>query len=511
MDVLYFFIGLALGACLAFLLARWLAKNMQVSRKQFEALQSQNQELEKLLAAKLSKEEVQAGYVPKALHELIESRLKDAEWENRQAQDELLRLTRESEKKVPRSEMDEKDRIIIELSTQLATWQQKEIELKIQSATLQQKMEELHLFSQEKFKSLASEVLEEKKKNFVDENRKELHTILDPFKTNLDLFSKKVEDTRKEDIADLTNLKKEIDLLQKLNVQLSDDAKSLATALRSEVKMQGNWGEDRLNMILEQEGLQRYIDYSREEVFQDTTADKNRRPDFIVKLPNDKHIVIDSKVSLTAYVNYFNEPDGREKNEFLKQHIRSVLDHIDTLADKNYQSLQGLNSPDYVFLFMPVESALTLAMNQHAEIFNHALRKNIVLITPTTLIATLKIIKIIWQKENQVKNVEEIFQQCGLLYDKFVAFLQEMERVDGALLAAAKAHQNAMDHLKSGTRKSNTILGRFEKIRNLEAKTTRQIPGKLLKELDLLPDDDGASEAQERPEESVAPKLGGGA
>ena len=309
-------------------------------------------------------------------------------------------------------------------------------------------------------------------------------------KNNLQEFKTKIENTRKEDIQDITSLKKEIESLHKLNNQLSDDAKNLATALKSEVKMQGNWGEDRLNMILEVEGLQKYIDYSREEMYKDEEQEKNRKPDFILKLPNNKNIIIDSKVSLTAYVNYFNATSTDEKMKHLHHHIKSVKDHIENLADKNYQSLAGLQTPDYVFLFMPIESALTLALNQSPDIFNQALKRKIVLITPTTLVATLKVVKIIWQQENQVKNVEEIFRQCGELYNKFVSFLEEMDKVENALSAANKAHRDAMYSLKDGTKKGNTIIGRFETIKKLEAKTNKEIPEKYLREIDLLPDED---------------------
>ena len=355
--------------------------------------------------------------------------------------------------------------------------------------TFKEELENLHKRSQEQFKNIATEVLEDKKKTFVDENKKELNTILDPFKTNLKDFKDKVEATRKEDIQDLTSLKKEIESLQKLNTQLSDDAKNLATALKSEVKMQGSWGEDRLNMILEVEGLQRYIDYNREEKYRDDEQEKDRKPDFILRLPNGKSIIIDSKVSLTAYVNYFNAPTAEEKVQYLKQHLDSVTSHINLLADKNYQSLAGLTTPDYVFLFMPIESALTLAMNQNPEIFNNALKRKIVLITPTTLVATLKVVKILWQKENQVKNVEEIFRQCGELYNKFVSFLEDMDKVEVALTSETKAHRDAMNGLKDGTSKGRTIIGRFETIKKLEAKTNKNIPDKHLKEIELLPDD----------------------
>src|SRR5690606_9039494 len=162
------------------------------------------------------------------------------------------------------------------------------------------------------------------------------------------------------------------------------------------------------------------------------------------------------------------------KAQYLRQHIKSLTDHIDSLADKNYQALAGINSPDYVFMFVPIEPAVTLALNERPDLFNRALSKKIVIITPTTFVATLKVIKIIWQKENQVKNVQEIFKQCGLLYDKFVLFLEQMIAIGKNLDNATHAYKDAMDRLKDGARKGDTILGRFETIKKLEAKTTKQ-------------------------------------
>jgi DNA recombination protein RmuC len=348
----------------------------------------------------------------------------------------------------------------------------------------------LHVRSQDQFKNIATEVLEVKKKTFVEENKRELNNILDPLKLNLKEFKDKVEATRKEDIQDITSLKKEIDILQKLNLQLSDDANNLASALKTDVKMQGSWGEDRLNMILESEGLQKYIDYTREEAYRDDEIEKNRKPDYILNLPNGKCLIIDSKVSMKAYTDYFNASTVEEKTDLLKQHLRSVTDHITSLANKNYQSLAGLITPDYVFMFMPVESALTLALNQNSDIFNLALKKKIVLISPTTLVATLKVVKILWQKENQVKNVEEIFRQCGELYNKFASFVEEMDKIESALSNATKAHKEAMDSLKNGSSKGRTIIGRFEAIKKLEAKTSKSISERHLRDIEILPDDD---------------------
>lgn len=321
-------------------------------------------------------------------------------------------------------------------------------------------------------------------------NKAEMDNILNPLKLDINAFKKTIDDTRKEDIKDLTSLKKEIESLSKLNTQLSDDAQNLANALKADVKVQGNWGEDRLNLILETEGLQKYIDYSSQGSYRDEEQNVSRKPDFILNLPDGKHIVIDSKVSLTAYVNYFNAADTEEKAEYLKLHLKSLMDHIDNLADKNYQSLTGLNTPDYVFLFMPIEGALTLALNSNQDIFNRALKRKIVIITPTTLVATLKIIKIIWSKENQVKNVEEIFKQCGLLHDKFVMFIEEVEKIGSNLDTAKKSFKESMDRLTDGARKGDTIIGRFEKIKELGAKTNKSIPDKYITQIEMLPDNE---------------------
>jgi DNA recombination protein RmuC len=340
-------------------------ENLDTEKKSNEANLAAVIRLTEESGNKISKAEVERNFVAREGFEFVKSKLTNAE-----------------------SEILTRDQTILRLSNELMEFQQKEQHLNQMLTTFKDELQALHLRSQVEFKNLANEVLDEKKKNFVDENKKELNTILSPFKSDLNTFKEKVEATRKEDIADLTSLKDEIKSLQQLNYQLSDDAKNLASALKSEVKMQGNWGEDRLNMIFEVEGLQKYIDYTREEIYRDDEQERNRKPDFILKLPNGKHIIIDSKVSLTAYVNYFNAPTADEKFEHLKQHLKSITEHVNSLADKNYQSLTGLSTPDYVFMFMPVESALTLALNQNPEIFNNALKRKIILITPTTLVVS---------------------------------------------------------------------------------------------------------------------------
>ena len=519
--ILYLLAGFVVGASAGYYLFKSMLQKHYIVKKDFENLCQQFTELQVDHAKRISKEELNQQYVSKALYTSVHENLTAAKTELVKKQEDaaaqqetIVRLTAESEQKLAKAEIEknyvpkesfdiinrklhsaetsltEKEQTILALHTRLTELEQKEEHLNEKLILFKTEIESLHTLSKEQFRNLATDIMKEKKAEFVQENKKELSFVIDPFKNDLKAFKEKVEATRKEDIHDLTSLKKELELLQQLNTQLSDDAKNLTSALRSEVKMQGNWGEDRLNMILEAEGLQKYIDYTREEIRRDSDAEINRRPDFILNLPNGKHLIIDSKVSLTAYVNYFNASDPEEKKTYLKQHLRSVNDHIEKLADKTYQSLAGLTTPDYVFMFMPVEPALTLAINQSPEVINNALKRKIVLITPTTLIATLKVVKIIWQKENQVKNVEGIFKQCGALYDKFVGFAEDMLKIKAKLKDTSDTYDDAMNKLKDGKKRGDTIIGRLEKIKQLEATTSKPMPQALLTEIEVLEEED---------------------
>jgi len=459
--------GLIIGGLIGRYLTRLIIQKDYVLKEEFENAKSETLRLSIELASRMSKDEIISGYVAKETFDIIKNRLKESE-----------------------DKLNAKEEVIIGLHNKLIELQKGEEHLKEKLSTFKTEIESLHILSKSQFENLATEILEKKEKIFVDTNKAEMDNILNPLKKDITDFKKTIDDTRKEDIKDLTSLKKEIESLHKLNSQLSDDAQSLANALKADVKVQGNWGEDRLNLILETEGLQKHIDFKSQGSYRDEEQDVSRKPDFILNLPNGKHLIIDSKVSLTAYVNYFNATNPEEKSEYLKLHLKSLTDHIDNLADKNYQSLAGLNTPDYVFLFMPIEGALTLALNSSQDIFNRALKRKIVIITPTTLVATLKIIKIIWNKENQVKNVEEIFKQCGLLHDKFVMFIEEFEKIGSNLDTAKKAFKESMDRLTEGARKGDTIVGRFEKIKELGAKTNKSISDKYTTQIELLPEDE---------------------
>jgi DNA recombination protein RmuC len=482
--LIYIAAGIIIGGLIVYVYLKSLHE------KHSRSLQDQITHLQKENARKFSQEEINQAYVARELYNKLTSDFNtlkseiDTKYTAKTSFDLITQKLKQTEET-----LSEKEKEILSLNTQLTQLRQKEAYANEKLAQFKNELDLLHQQSQHHFRNLANEILEEKKKNFIETNKNTLASIIDPLKTNLKEFKEKVEATRKEDIADITSLKKEIEKLHELNTQLSDDAQNLANALKSDIRIQGTWGEDRLKLILEAEGLQKYIDYKSQEGYRDE-EEILRKPDFILHLPNGKHIIIDSKVSLTAYVDYFNAIDPEEKAQYLRQHIKSLTDHIDSLADKNYQALAGINSPDYVFMFVPIEPAVTLALNERPDLFNRALSKKIVIITPTTFVATLKVIKIIWQKENQVKNVQEIFKQCGLLYDKFVLFLEQMIAIGKNLDNATHAYKDAMDRLKDGARKGDTILGRFETIKKLEAKTTKQIPAPLLEELNLLDEEE---------------------
>ncbi|GAC1707739.1 MAG: hypothetical protein NVS9B7_21520 [Flavisolibacter sp.] len=476
---------------------------------QYEALLGKCQELQLSLAVRLTREEVEKEFVSRQWFQQCKEQLSEAQESIKQKDQQIIELTSESEQKISKGELHsgyvgketynliaghyqclqvkslEENKTIIQLTAELIKLKNEKENLDQKLNNFNEELTKLQQLSKDNFKNLAHEIFLEKSRDFSQTSKESLDKVLDPFKLQLDSFQNKIEQTRKEDIHDLTSLKKEIENLHKLNGQLSEDAQKLAGALKSDVKIQGNWGEDRLAYILEAEGLTRYLDYSSQGAFKDEQQDVNRKPDYILHLPDGNHIIIDSKVSLNAYVEFFN-CTSEKKQYFLKQLVRHITDHIDILAAKNYQSLTGLNAPDFVCMFMGIEPALSLAISEQPDIIKRAMDKKIVIITPTTTMATLKMIKLLWQKENRVKNVEEIFIQCGALYDKFVRFVEEFQKIGANLDAASQSYHLSMNRLKEGQRKGDTILGKFETIKALEAKTNKNMPPQLLKEINHL-------------------------
>jgi DNA recombination protein RmuC len=388
------------------------------------------------------------------------------------------------------TEINEKTKSILELSRELEKEKAERTALNDKLITLKEEMNRLHIYFKEQFTLQADAVLEKKSATFKATNKTELDTILNPLKEKIKEFGNQINDNRKEEIKDITSLKSEIKNLSVLNNQLCEEADKLSKALKSDNKIQGNWGEDRLKMILENEGLEKHIDYTKQTLYKNDDYEKNKQPDYIIKLPDEKCLIIDSKVSLKSYVEYFNCSSTIDKISHLKKHIESVKSHIDGLSSKEYQKINGIHTTDYVLLFMPIENAYTLVLNENPEMFNYALNKKIIILTPTTLVATLKVVKLLWQKEQRVENIEKVFKLCGSLYDKFVGFANDMLEIKKRIRDADNAYDAAMNKLKDGRKRGETIIGRIENIRKLEATVKNKMPDAFLAEIELLEIDD---------------------
>lgn len=332
----------------------------------------------------------------------------------------------------------------------------------------------------EQFENLANRILDDKSRKFTDQNEKNLSNILGPLKEKIEKFETRVEKSNKESLLWNTALKTQIESLAELNKRINKEAENLTKALKGETKTQGNWGEFILQSILEKSGLVKDREYFVQESI---TSEDGRRyqPDVIVKLPDDKHIIIDAKVSLVAYERYVNEDNKEAKAVALKLHIQSIRRHMKQLSDKDYQKLEAIEGLDFVLLFIPIEPAFSLAVQNDQELFNDAYSANIVVVSPTTLIATLRTIANIWKNEHQNQNALEIARQSGNLYDKFVGFSNDLIKVGKAMDSAKGSYEDAMNKLTTG---SGNLVKRVESIKKLGAKTSKILDAKLLDRAD---------------------------
>lgn len=317
------------------------------------------------------------------------------------------------------------------------------------------------------FENIASKILKERSDEFSVSNHKNLSEILNPLKEKIQSFEKKVDETYDKELRDKISLKEEVKKLTELNTRVSEEANNLTRALKGDVKKQGNWGEVVLERVLERSGLTKGQEYEREEVIEGA-ENQILRPDVIIHLPDNKHIIIDSKVSLVAYERFISCESEDIKNNHLKEHISSLRQHIKFLSEKNYQNAQNLNTPDFVLMFLPIEACFSAAMQNDTELFAYAWERKIVIVSPTTLLATLRTIASIWKQENQTKNAQEIARLSGTLYDKFVGFAQDMERIKSNIDRANTAYDDAMKKMKTG---NGNIIRTAEKIKELGAKT----------------------------------------
>ena len=340
--------------------------------------------------------------------------------------------------------------------------------------TQKRDIDELHKKFALEFENIANKILETNSEKITTVNRKNIGEVLNPLREKIELFEKKVEDTYRQGLKDQTDLRAELKKLYELNARISEEAGNLTKALKGDVKKQGNWGEVVLERILERSGLNEGPQGFRRQ-FSDITDDGKRiQPDIVIDLPDNKHIIIDSKVSLVAYEKAVNAADEKERLQAVKEHLLSLKTHIKGLSEKHYQTARQLNSPDFVLLFIPVEASFGLAVQEDHELFSFAWDQKVVLVSPSTLLATLRTIASVWQQENQTRNAIEIARQGGALYDKFVGFVADLEKIGKNISATQNSYTDAMNKLQTG---SGNLVSRVENLRKLGAKTTKELPG----------------------------------
>lgn len=299
------------------------------------------------------------------------------------------------------------------------------------------------------FESLSQKIFDKKTAQFTEQSRQGMTSLLAPFREQLDGLKKKVEEVYVSDVRDRATLKAQITELHTLNQQMSADANALTTALRGEKKTQGNWGELVLETVLEKSGLREGEEFIREQTLNNDDG-KRYRPDVIINLPDDKHIVVDSKVSLNAYTDYVNAEDELQRDTAARRHCDAIKQHIRSLSDKSYQQLEGINSPDFVFMFMPVEPAFMLAFQLDEGLFNEAFERRIVVVTPTTLLATLRTVASIWAIERRNKSTEKLAEQAGKIYDKLAIVVDRMESLGKQLGTVQNTYDDTWKALKGG-------------------------------------------------------------
>ena len=343
-------------------------------------------------------------------------------------------------------------------------------------AEQKKEFEELNKRFNTEFENLANKILDEKSKKFTDQNKENIELILNPLRERIKDFEKKVDEKYDNEQKERASLKGEIKTLHELNKQISLEAHNLTTALKGDSKKQGNWGELILERILENSGLIKGEEYFTQQTTYNESGDR-LFPDVVIQLPADKQIIIDSKVSLVAYERFVNSDDDAEQDKWLKAHVTSVKAHIKGLSEKNYHTSKGMDSPEFVLMFMPIESSFSASIRADDELFNFAWDKRIVIVSPSTLLATLRTVSSIWKQDRQTKNAIEIAQKSGDMYNKFVGFVEDMQKIGSRLSSTQTAYNDGMKKLSEGT---GNLVRRAEELRKMGAKATKQLPSEML-------------------------------
>lgn len=364
----------------------------------------------------------------------------------------------------------------VKLNSQIAALQNENENLNKRLTEQKSETEKLNDRLKSEFEVLATKIMEEKSQKFTEQNRTNLDIILNPLKERIQEFEKKVDNTYKAEAAERNSLKGEIKTLFDLNQRLNQEANNLTNALKGQTKTQGNWGEMILSNILEKSGLVKGREYFEQQSF---TTEEGRRlqPDVILNLPEGKRIVIDSKVSLIAYEAYCNAENDEDRKKALTQHILSLRNHMKGLSEKKYQQLYELDGLDYVLMFVPVEPAFNIAVQNEPGLWNEAFDKNIVIVSTSTLLATLRTVASIWKQEKQNNNALEIARLSGALYDKFVGFTEDMVDVGKRIDSSKNSYVDAMKKLSEG---NGNLIRTTEKIKELGAKTSKNMNQNLL-------------------------------
>jgi len=448
MEILYIILAFILGAVLAY----FILKSSSVSRKSYEELQQNFNQKEadfnKIIAeiSAENKAQIQKITEQQELNERQNSEIKDLQNDKNQLIGLKSQLAAQNE------------------SLQQLLDSQKEEIVKIQ--------EEAKL----QFENLANKILEEKTLKFTEQNQQNLKNILNPLQEKITDFEKKVENTHKESIDYHAALRQQILGLKEMNLQMSKETLNLTKALKGDSKIQGNWGELVLERVLEKSGLEKGREYEIQKSF--TTEEGNRvQPDVIINLPDGKKMIVDSKVSLTAYEKYINEEDDEQKSSFLKEHVNSLKRHVEQLGSKNYQHLYQMESPDFVLLFIPIEPAFAIALNEDTQLYNKAFERNIVIVTPSTLLATLRTIDSMWTNQKQQENAYEIARQAGALYDKFDGFVTDLVKIGKKMDEAKTEYEGAMNKLVDG---KGNLINSVQKLKIMGAKAKKSLPDAIL-------------------------------
>ncbi|MAL16701.1 MAG: DNA recombination protein RmuC [Balneola sp.] len=420
-----------------------------------------------------------AHFKSKSESSRLEERNQNLSDQLQEAEAELdsLQQKKEEELEQERKRANELDKQLAERNADYRNLQERLSEQKKELGEMQEQLTT-------QFENLANKILEEKSEKFTKQNKEQMDQLLNPLGEKLEAFKKKVEETYDDENRQRATLKEQIKQMAELNKTMSEDAKNLTKALKGDSKTQGNWGEVILQRILEKSGLRKDEEYFVE---QSVTMDDGRRirPDVVVRLPDEKFLVIDSKVSLTAYEQFSSAEDEADQERALKEHINSIRTHVKGLSEKNYQHIHGDRSPDFVLLFIPIEPAFGAALQHDSNLYYEAFDKNIVIVSPSTLLATLATIDSVWKQEYQNKNAMEIAKRGGALYDKFVLFVESMNDIGQRIRQTQDSYDEAMGRLSTG---AGNLVRQAEMIRKLGAKTSKQLPDGMEEDQELIED-----------------------